>query len=172
MRSILDRIYTLSGALSGALILGITLIIMAQIVGRWFGIVIPSTDDFSGFMLAASSFLGLAYTLKTGGHIRVSLVIQRLPARYRKLQEFFVLIVAVLLAIFMSWYLWNMVYESYIFEELSIGYIPVPLWIPQLPVSIGCSLFTIALIDELVCVSLGGRPTYQKHEEELSLEEL
>ena len=65
-----------------------------------------------------------------------------------------------------------MVYESYIFEELSIGYIPVPLWIPQLPVSIGCSLFTIALIDELVCVSVGGRPTYQKHEEELSLEEL
>jgi TRAP-type C4-dicarboxylate transport system permease small subunit len=90
MRSMLDRIYTLSGALSGALILGITLIIMAQIVGRWFGIVIPSTDDFSGFMLAASSFLGLAYTLKTGGHIRVSLIIQRLPARYRKLQEFFV----------------------------------------------------------------------------------
>jgi len=165
MRSVLNRIYILSGALAGALIVSITLIIMAQIVGRWFGIVIPSTDDFSGFMLAASSFLGLAYTLKEGGHIRVSLVIQRLPARYRKVQEFAVLIMAVLLALFMTWYLWHMVYESHLFGELSVGYIPVPLWIPQLPVAIGCSLFTLALIDELVCVAMGKRPTYQQHEE-------
>ncbi|MEI8632394.1 TRAP transporter small permease subunit [Vibrio sp. PP-XX7] len=42
-------------------------------VGRWFGVIIPSSDDFAGFLLAASSFLGLAYTFRAGGHIRVSL---------------------------------------------------------------------------------------------------
>lgn len=171
MRSFLDRIYTIAGALAGLLILGITLIILAQIVGRWFGVVIPSTDDFSGFMLAASSFMGLAYTLREGGHIRVSLVIQRIPVRFRKYQEFLVLVVAVLLALYMSWYLWHMVYESYIFEEVSVGYIPIPLWIPQIPVAIGCTLFNIVLIEELANLLLGNTPSYQLHEEEISLEE-
>ena len=73
--------------------MAITLVILVQIVSRWMGYIVPSTDDLSGFFLAASSFLGLAYTLKKGGHIRVSLVIQRLSRVQRHRQEFLVLAV-------------------------------------------------------------------------------
>ena len=64
MRRFLDGLYRLSGVLAGLFIVAITLVILVQIVSRWMGFIVPSTDDLSGFFLAASSFLGLAYTLK------------------------------------------------------------------------------------------------------------
>jgi len=43
---------------------------------------IPSYSDFSGFMLAAATFLAMPYTFRSGGHIKVSLV-----TTHRALQE-------------------------------------------------------------------------------------
>jgi len=172
MRRFLDGLYIFSGALSGLFIVAITLVILVQIVSRWVGFIVPSTDDLSGFFLAASSFLGLAYTLKKGGHIRVSLVIQRLSHRQRHSQELLVLVVGSSLAILMSWHLGYMVYESWVFEDVSVGYLPIPLWIPQSSMALGIIIFNIALIDELIGVMGGKRPCYQDHEDELNLEEV
>jgi len=172
MRRALDALYTLSGALAGFFIVAITCVILAQIIARWVGFIIPSTDDLSGFFLAASSFLGLAYTFTQGGHIRVSLVIQQLPTRWRKPQEILVLLIACILGCVMTWHLTYMVYESWLFEDVSIGYLPIPLWIPQSSVALGMIIFNISLIDALIGLLRGQQAHYQRHEEALSLEEL
>ncbi|MEJ6597795.1 MAG: TRAP transporter small permease [Oceanospirillaceae bacterium] len=172
MRRFLDGLYAFSGALAGFFIVAITLVILVQIVSRWMGYIVPSTDDLSGFFLAASSFLGLAYTLKKGGHIRVSLVIQRLSMVQRHRQEFLVLAVGSGLATLMSWHLGYMVYESWVFKDVSVGYLPIPLWIPQSSMSLGMLIFNIALVDELIRVLRGAKPCYQDHEDELNLEEV
>ncbi|MGY8907374.1 MAG: TRAP transporter small permease [Pseudomonadales bacterium] len=172
MRRFLDGLYTFSGALAGLFIVAITLVILVQIVSRWMGLIVPSTDDLSGFFLAASSFLGLAYTLKKGGHIRVSLVIQRLSPSQRHGQELLVLAVGSSLAALMSWHLGYMVYESWVFEDVSVGYLPIPLWIPQSSMALGMIIFNIALIDELIGVIGGKTPCYQDHEDEFNLEEV
>lgn len=172
MRRFLDGLYTFSGALAGLFIVAITLVILVQIVSRWMGLIVPSTDDLSGFFLAASSFLGLAYTLKKGGHIRVSLVIQRLSPSQRHGQELLVLVVGSSLAALMSWHLGYMVYESWVFEDVSVGYLPIPLWIPQSSMALGMIIFNIALIDELIGVIGGKTPCYQDHEDEFNLEEV
>lgn len=169
-RRILNFIYNTSGVLAGACILAITLLILAQSVGRWFGIIIPSTEDFSGYLLAASSFLGLAYTFRHGVHIRVNLLCKQLPQVIRRKLEVCVLALAVLIVLFMSYYMAYMVYESYIFEEASSGYIPVPLWIPQTAPMIGLFIFTLALIDELITLLMGNKPAYLQAEEQDSLE--
>jgi len=96
MRRFLDGLYAFSGALAGFFIVAITLVILVQIVSRWMGYIVPSTDDLSGFFLAASSFLGLAYTLKKGGHIRVSLVIQQLkedPLHFLQIELVFIILI-------------------------------------------------------------------------------
>ena len=172
MRRLLDRLYIFSGALAGLFIIAITVIILAQIVSRWLGFIIPSTDDLSGFFLAASSFLGLAYTLKMGGHIRVNLAIQRLSKRQRHGQELLVLTVGSALATLMSWHLGYMVYESWVFNDVSVGYLPIPLWIPQSSVFLGMLIFNLALIDEFFSVLKGNKPCYQDHEDELDMEEI
>ncbi len=165
MRRLLNRLYQGAGVAAGACIVLMTLLILAQIVGRWFGIVIPSTEDFSGFLLAAASFLALAYTLRSGGHIRVTLVIGRIGSRPRRLLEGLVLLLALGLAGFATWACAYLVYESWQFGELSQGYIPVPLWIPQLPMALGLAILCVALADELIALLRGGDPAYLAHDE-------
>lgn len=173
MRRSLDFLYNSSGFLAGLFIIAIVVLIMAQIVGRWFGILVPSTEDFSGWFLGASSFLALAYTLRTGGHIRVNILIRHFGPRLRHLQEVSVLAIGLALTTFMTYWLIHMVWESYLFEERSRGYIAVDIWIVQIPVAFGALIFNIAMIDELLQTIRTGKPSYQGQDDEMEeLEEL
>jgi len=164
MRKMLDKIYTGAGIIAGVCIVLITLMILTQIVGRWFGVIIPSTEDFSGYFLAAASFLALAYTFRHGGHIRVTLLIQLLsPGRQHKL-TYFVLVILTIITGYGAYHLCYLVYESWTFHELSQGYIAIPVWIPQMPMALGAVLFLIALIDDIVSSFLGHTPTFLERE--------
>ncbi|MEZ8149138.1 TRAP transporter small permease [Enterovibrio norvegicus] len=159
-------LYLLSGGLSGFFIVVIMLIILAQIVGRLFGFIVPSAEDFSGYALAASTFFGLAYTFREGGHIRVNLAIQRLPESWQRPLESVVLFLAFLLLCFASYYCAYMVWESYDFEEVTHGYIPIPLWIPQVPLAVGMIAFNLAVLDSLIDNLRGITPHYRVREDE------
>ncbi|MFV2031099.1 MAG: TRAP transporter small permease [Gammaproteobacteria bacterium] len=165
MRKTLDKLYTGAGVLAGACIVSIAVIIMVQIVGRWFGLIIPSTEDFSGYLLAAASFLALAYTFRHGGHIRVTLLINLLPSSLQHRLMYLVLMLFAIIAGFGAYHLSYLVYESWSFGELSQGYIAVPIWIPQLPMALGAVLFFIALIDDIVSSFLGHTPAFLGLEE-------
>lgn len=172
MSSLRDKFYLASGYAAGFCIALIMVVILVQIVGRIFGFIVPSAENVSGYALAASTFFGLAYTFHEGGHIRVSLVIQKWPPRARFIQELAVLIFGFGLACYMTYYCWHMVYESYIFEEVSHGYIPIPIWIPQIPVGLGMTALAIAILDDLIAVLRKQTPSYQQHENDINLEEI
>ncbi|WP_369920247.1 hypothetical protein AB8E32_18400 [Marinomonas polaris] len=55
---------------------------------------------------------------------------------------------------------------------LAFAIIPVPLWIPQLPVAIGMIALNLAILDALITVLRGKKPTYSEQEDALSLEEI
>ncbi len=139
--------------------------ILAQIVGRWFDIIIPSTEDFAGFFLAAATFLALAYTFRMGGHIRITILVHLLKGKVSRFALTAALSVFILMIAYGVYYTAAFVYESWSFEELSQGYIAVPLWIPQLGMVIGLLVFLIALIDDLVLLISGGTPTFVGLEE-------
>jgi len=169
MRSLLDKLYLSSGILSGVCMIAICVIILARVIGRWLGIEVPSSDDFAGFLLAASSFLGLAYTFRYGGHIRVNLFTSRLSTSMHRYVDSAVLILGSLLITYLTWHLVYMVYESYIFEDVSSGYVAVELWMVQLPLAIGMFIFTIACIDQTIATVICGAEM-PKSEEELLVE--
>ena len=73
MSPIRKYFYLTSGVLSGASLVSMTLLILAQIVARSLDLVIPSSEDFAGWLLSATIFFGLAYTFQQGGHIRVTM---------------------------------------------------------------------------------------------------
>lgn len=110
MTSLKMKSYLLSGWLSGACIIVITILLLLQIIGRLLGFIVPSAEDFAGFALAASTFFGLAYTFREGGHIRVTLVIQRFGVVSRKWQERAVLTLATCLCALMAYACCSMVY--------------------------------------------------------------
>ncbi|MDB9895011.1 MAG: TRAP transporter small permease [Reinekea forsetii] len=172
MHSYKDRLYLASGYLSGLCIIIIMVVVLAQIIGRLLGFIVPSAEDISGYCLSASIFFGLAYTFRDGGHIRVTLLFQNLPPKARFAQEFFVLIIGLALASFVCWYSWYMIWESYLFEELTQGYIPMPLWAVQIPVGLGSTGLLLAVLDALAAMLGGKLPIYTQHEGEVNLEEI
>jgi TRAP-type C4-dicarboxylate transport system permease small subunit len=146
-RLFLDKLYFWSAFLAGIFILLIALLILLQVVARWFGIIIPSTEDFSGYFLATASFLGLAYTLRSNKHIRISLLLQSVRPSVRAKLEHFAMAILVLVSGYLLYSVAVLVYESWKFEELSQGYIAVPLFIVQLGMLLGLLLFAIAVWD-------------------------
>jgi len=165
MRNFLDKLYLGSGMLAGLFIILITLMILAQIVGRWFNVIIPSTEDFAGFFLAATTFLALAYTFRMGGHIRVTILVHLLKGKLQRFALTLALLVFIVIIAYGVYYTGAFVYESWSFHELSQGYIAVPLWIPQLSMVIGLAIFLIALIDDFILVLSGKTPSFVGLEE-------
>ncbi len=164
MRRICNNVYILGGWVAAFCIASICLLVFVQVLcnlldrlssiitGSAIGLTIPSYADFTGFLLAASSFLALAYTLRGGGHIRVSLLTARIPGRYQHIVEFFCLVVALAITGYFSWYTVLLVLESLEYNDLSSGMVAVPLWIPQLFMLVGLLVLTLALVDDLVTV--------------------
>ncbi len=160
MRALLDGLYKLSGALAAFFLAAIATLILAQIIGRFFNVLVPSANDFAGFSMAASSFLALAYTFRAGGHIRVTLVILRLPAGARRGFELGALAAGAALVAFFAWHAVLLVLDSWEYDDLSGGLIAIPLWIPQCGMALGLIVLAVALVDELVQVTRGRAPSY------------
>ncbi|MEM7523073.1 MAG: TRAP transporter small permease [Pseudomonadota bacterium] len=165
MRRVLDGLYTGAGYLSALFLAGIAATIIAQVVGRLVGLTIDSTET-AGFCLAASTFLGLAYTLRRGGHIRVNLAIRHAGPRLRRWIEGWCLIVAAAGVAYFLWWAVDFVWFSWKFDEISPGLMAIPFWIPRLTMAIGALILLIALIDEFwALVTTGEEPTYEANAE-------
>jgi len=105
MRKFLDKLYLISGYMAGTFLTIMAILILTQIVARWFGVIVPSTEDFSGFLLAATSFMALAYTLRSGDLIRVNMFIGHIKGPVRNFIEGSVLIIGFVLVSFSAWYM-------------------------------------------------------------------
>ncbi|MEM1151343.1 MAG: TRAP transporter small permease [Pseudomonadota bacterium] len=163
LRGSLDGLYLASGLLSGLFLAAIALTILAQIIGRFVGFTIDATE-LAGFCMAASTFLGLAYTLKSGTHVRVSLLIRLAPGPLRFMIELACCVIGVLASAYFTYFAARLVLQSYDFNDISPGLLAVPFWIPQSGMAFGGTLLTIAFVDELILVLRGISPGYQTEE--------
>lgn len=159
---LLAALYQAAGWLAALYLVLIAAIMFAMSIGRHVGINVASGDDFAGWSMAAMAFLALAHTFKNGDLLRIELLVDRLPSHLRKLVEAICLGLAAGLAGFMAWHIVTMNWHSYRFNDMSAGVVAVPLWIPQLGMSAGIVLITIALVDSLLRLMLGLDPGHQK----------
>lgn len=172
MRKYLELLYRTSGALAAAFLAAIFVIVILQVgantidrvasllFGRAIGLAIPSYSDFAGFCLAATSFLGLAYTLRKGALIRVNLLIQRFHGRPKQLIELWCTGAGAAIAGYATYHGVQLAIEAYTYSDLSTGIIAVPLWIPQCGMILGLAVLTIALVDAFQAIWRGETPGY------------
>jgi TRAP-type C4-dicarboxylate transport system permease small subunit len=162
VRNLLDGLYLVAGWLAGLFLIAIFLLMMGLSAGRQFGLNIPAGDDFAAWCMAAMAFLGLAHTFKSGEMIRVGLLIDRFSGRTRQVIEIAALVVGIVFVGYFAWHACYFTYFSWLTKEVATGIVPLPMWIPQLGYSGGLVILTIAMIDELVRVLAGYRPSYER----------
>ena len=163
MRRFLDRLYDTAAVLAAVCIIGVLVMVIAGVVSRESNMFIPGTDSYAGYLMAGAGFLALAYTLKRGEHIRVTLLINAASPRVRRALEIFSLGAATLLAGLFAWFSARFAWQSYVFNDISTGNDAMPLWIPEISMVVGSFILLIAFVDELVLELMGRR----KHRDEV-----
>lgn len=159
-RSPLEWLYALTGLLACIAMVSIALIILGDVGLRQFGRQIPGADDFAVYALCATGMLGLAPTYRRGEHIRVGLVLDRITGVARHRLEIAVLILSVVAVGWGTWWAIAFVFDSWRYNELAQGLVPVKLWIPQSAMAFGLFVFLIALVEDLIRALAGGTPSY------------
>jgi TRAP-type C4-dicarboxylate transport system permease small subunit len=166
MRRALDLLYLGSGLLAGFFLVAIAVLTAVQIVGRELGLPASSYDDFAGFSLAATSFLGLAWTFRSNEHIRMTLLLHHVRGGWRRALELVSLACAAFLVGTFAWYSCAMTVTSYEINDVSQGLVAVPLWIPQSGMALGLTILAVAILDDLVAALRGRAISYERAAEE------
>lgn len=152
MKTRLDPLYDLFGAVGAFFIVATLAIQLVSIAGRYVNFTIDGYDAYAGYFLAAGSFFALAHTLRRGDHIRVTLIIGRLHGAARLSIEVFCLAVATFLSGYFAWYSVKLAYGSWAYNDVSQNIDATPLWIPQLSMALGMLALFLAFAEEFAYV--------------------
>jgi len=160
MRRFLDFLYDAAGVLAAFFVFVIFAVMIGTSVFRMIGWRTGGFEDIVSWLTAAAAFFGMAHTFKHGDFVRVGLLLDNLPAKARRAFEVITLVIGALFTGYLAWSVSSYVYESFKINDMAGGLIVIPIWIPQCSIVIGSTLFFIAMVDELILVLKGARPTY------------
>ena len=147
-------LYRLSGYAAAFFLILVAGFILTGIASRIFGFYIRGLSEYSGYSMAASSFLALAYTFGEKGHIRITLFLEKAKENARRALELWCLFISTFFSGFLSYYFIKMLIISIKFGERSEGADEMLIWIPQLSVAIGSTIFFICIIHNFILLIL------------------
>ena len=154
INSYLKSIYNFSGFVAAFFLILVAVFILTGIASRIFGFYIRGLAEYSGYCMAASSFFALAYTFIDGGHIRITLFLEKISGLKKNILEIWCLIITSFFSGYLAYYFIKMLIISYKFQERSEGADEILIWIPQTSVAIGSSIFFICVFHQFILTIL------------------
>ncbi|MDB5380466.1 MAG: hypothetical protein JWO26_98 [Rhodospirillales bacterium] len=120
------------------------LFITGDIIGRnLFGVSSAATVEITGYMLACGIAWALPHTLACRAHIRVDVLVTRLPVKLRAPLHLFSLALLIAFAVFTAWVAWELVNESALFDAHDNSALRIPMVIPQGIWAVGITAFLV-----------------------------
>lgn len=155
LRKAVDRVATGMAYLAGWNYVLCALFITADIVGRSaFGVSSAATVEISGYMLACGISWALAHTLAERAHIRVDVLVNRLPLRPRAWLHLLALVLLGLFAVFLAWAGWSLLEESMMFDAHDNSALHIPMALPQGIWAFGLASFVVMIAVLLIEAAL------------------
>ena len=146
----LNKIYKFSGYIAALFLIFVAIFILIGISSRIFNFYIRGLSEYSGYCMAAASFFALSYTFVEGGHIRITLFLEKTSSTKKYILQLWCLFVASFFSGYLSFYFIKMFLISYKFQERSEGADEILIWIPQTSVALGSTLFFICIFHQLI----------------------
>jgi TRAP-type C4-dicarboxylate transport system permease small subunit len=145
----LNKLYKFSGYVAAFFLILVAVFILIGISSRIFGFYIRGLAEYSGYCMAAASFFALAYTFVEGGHIRITLFLEKFSGFKKKIIETWCFFMATFFSGYLAFYFIKMLIISYKFQERSEGADEILIWIPQTSVAIGSAIFFLSVFHKL-----------------------
>ncbi len=121
---------------------------------KFLGFSSQSTTELSGYMLGVGIAWGLAGALDARTHVRIDILIQKVPARFRGYLHWLALATLAVFAGFLVYGAWHTTMESWDFKATDNSLLKIPLIIPQGLWLIGTGVFGIMAALRVVEVAL------------------
>ena len=166
MRRFLDQLFGAAAAAAALTVLLIFVLMISASVGRLLEWRVGWVNDVVSWLCAAAAFLAMAHAFKHGDFVRVTLLLEKLQPNVRRGFEVVSLSVAAVAIGYLAWWVCRYTWESYVFNDIANNMVVIPMWIPQMSFVVGAVLFLLAVVDELVIVLSGGKPSYVRMVEE------
>jgi len=166
VRRFLDGLYNGAGALGAFCVFLIFVLMIVAGVGRQMNWHVSGLNDAVAWLCAAAAFFAMAHAFRHGDFVRVTLLLEAVPPKARRALDVVCLLIAAVSVAYLTYWATSFTWESYEFAEMATGLLVIPIWIPQSTFVIGCWLLLVAMIDELVGVLRGQKPSYQRAVEE------
>jgi TRAP-type C4-dicarboxylate transport system permease small subunit len=129
LRNIVQTTTRALGYVGMAVIVPMMLLISADATGRdLLSRPVPGAFEISSLLLSVFVLLGLAYTQQTKGHVRVTMLIDRLPARWGDAINIFTTLLSMFIVAIMCWQGIVVAFEaSAVTDMLRIPHLPFRL---------------------------------------------
>ena len=147
----IDRLAHFMCACSGWLFVLCALFITFDVMARKFlGFSSQSTTELSGYMLGIGIAWGLAGALDARAHVRIDVLIQRVPPRIRGYLHWLALATLVVFIGFVTYGAWQTFIESWEFKATDNSLLKTPLIIPQGLWLFGIGVFGLMAVLRLI----------------------
>lgn len=143
--------------IAAALMVLISVLVVCQMV--WVRYVLEASSvwqtEFVTYLLIAATFIGSPYVLLTRGHVNVDLLPLYLGHRARLVLAFVASLVALVFCLLVTWYSFELWYESWRKEWLSETVWRVRMWIPNAAMPIGFGIMSLQYVADILALATG-----------------
>lgn len=158
-----SRVITWFSVLAGAMLFGLMFLICANSFSRkLFNVPITGTLEITEALMPFVILLPMAFTQMRDGHIRVTLLTDRLPASVERYLHALMLFVG---ALFFAWVCVATVgyaYDAFTIGETAWGVIRIPLWPSKSVITLGAALLSIQFLLDTIRVGFLEPPAQRR----------
>src|SRR5260221_6919183 len=134
-------------AAGGWMYIACALFVTFDVLARQFlGFSSKTTTEITGYMLAFGIGWGLAHALTERAHIRIDVLVNRLPLGPRKYLHAVALALLAIFGVFLAWAAWFIVDESREFGSTDNSAMSIPLVLPQGLWALGIWMFAALVL--------------------------
>jgi TRAP-type C4-dicarboxylate transport system permease small subunit len=156
MQWVLDKSDRFMINLTGFVLVFMTLMIVVDVALRvLFNSPLPASAESVELMMPYIAFCALAYTLAIGAHVRISILVEKLPVKYRPYLEWLVSLVGLGFCALLTYVSWTFFWESFVINEEMLAIIKLPWWVGKFAMPLGFFVMTLRYLFNLVAVMAG-----------------
>jgi hypothetical protein len=110
-------------------------LMIAQSILREMHVRTGAVNDVVSWLCAAAAFFAMAHAFKHGDFVRVTLLLEKSRRRRSGASRSAALSIAAVAVGYLAWWANSFTYESFVFNDIAQGMLPMPMWIPQVEAS-------------------------------------
>ena len=142
-----DLVSVVMSYVGGTFFLVTAIYITLDIMGRFlFHVSTGVAEELGCYGLLVGGSWALAYTLRTGGHVRIDILLPYFSQKTRDILQYLAIVLTALFASIVAWSVWHLALECFIMDTKVNSLLQTPLFIPQVFLAFGLTMLAFEAI--------------------------